>query len=290
MWSKQRKQEQVIWFTRQFYVLNKAGMGFGFSLKTLQKSCTDKKLSVKIRGILKEIERGQPFSKGLACYPDLFDHFYIQMVHVGEQTGKLTEILHELQIYWERRQRFWRDVLRALLYPTVVMVMMLILTFGLCFTVIPKFEQIFASFQAPLPWATRLLFTSVGLFKQYFMWIGLAAALGFWGGKRLLQSWFVQFMQNPAILRVLMLGQFYHISLLYKFFKVLGIALKAGLSLQEAMKMLHKMFEGTPFKQVISLVEYDLKNGRRLADIFNRPQYFPEICQGFFLWQKKPAI
>ncbi len=273
--------KQLIWFTHQFSILNRAGMGFSVSLKLLQRSCTDKKLQIKIGGILQEVERGQSFSNALACYPELCDAFYVEMIKVGEETGCLTEVLSELQHYWERQYHFKQESMRALLYPTLVMIMMVVLTLGLCITVIPKFQHIFASFHAPLPWITGFLFNSVDFFKHYFLFILVAAGGGGWLGRQFVKPYIFLILQDPRILKIPVLGAFFQARLLFKFYRVLAIALKAGLSLQKSIELMRRMFKSTPLKSLIPLLEYDLKNGRRLTEVFDREIYFPPMCQGF---------
>lgn len=283
MWYKSRHIKQLLWFTGQLNILLNAGMGFTASLKILIKSCDDKKMTAKIQSISRDIECGRSFSEALARQPDYFDLFYIEMIRIGECTGKLTEILSELQKYWTLKQNLQQDLAKALLYPLVVMCLMLVLTAGLCFTVIPKFAVIFASFNTPLPWATRALFQIVSYMSSHILIIIFIFGLIFWLGRYFLTQKTQPWLESVRLFKLPFFGKLYQSQLLFRLFKTLGIALKAGLSMQDSLSLLKKMFKNTPYKKGLLLLEHDLKQGYPLSQIFNRKSYFPEVYQAFIL-------
>lgn len=281
MWSRTKKMKNLLWFTEQFYILNKAGLGFAASLKALQQSCEDKAFRQNIAGILKAIEEGKTFSQGLQKYPQFFDDFYVEMLKAAEATGSISTILLELQQFLRLKNDLWNESMRALTYPCIVMALMVILTMGLCFSVIPQFEAIFQSFHAPLPFITKILFASVNMMRAHSILIVILIALAIFGFKKLFKGKFRHFKKDLRIFKVPLVGPFYHHLLLLRFFKVLGLSLKAGLSMQESMKLLQKMFKPTPFAMAIASIQYDLQAGRRLSDLFKKEAYFPIICQSF---------
>ena len=175
-----------------------------------------------------------------------------------------------------------QSLARAFTYPCLVLTVMIVLTLGLCFSIIPRFQSLFASFHAPLPFVTRVLFASVDFLQSHFLLLLIAFGIFGWGG--------IKFWRNHlrhACLRagwtfqIPIAGRFYQSVLLARFFKVLGIAIQAGLSLQESLSLLHNLFEGSPFAAALNVMKYELKQGRSLEEIFDQQFYFPEVCIGF---------
>lgn len=283
MWSRSNKIKTVLWFTEQLYTLHSSGIGFGTSLQMLQQTCSNSALRLKIKGLVHAVQQGKPLSQGLRQYPELFDPFYIEMIKTGEETGKLPEIFKELQSFWQLKEKVRDDLLQALTYPIVVMTIMILLVAGLCFSVIPQFEQIFKSFNAPLPWPTQILFAGVHFIKAHFILLLVLSLFAIGLIIKTSQKSLLLIKKNPFVFKLPLFGKFYHALLLLWFFKVLGITLRAGLSMQASVKMLQQIFKNTPLLMPIALIQYDLQKGEKLSDIFAKGTYFPAFCQSFIL-------
>lgn len=282
MWFRQNKIKNLIWFTEQFHTLTQAGLSFAMSLEILRKTTPNPHFAKMIAEISKSLEKGMSFSTALSKHPELFDIFYIEMVRIGEYTGKLQIVLQELCKYWQARLELWQALMRALTYPLFVMGVMLLLTFTLCFSIVPRFQMIFASFNAPLPWITECLFTLITLMREHFMIITLVLGVLGW----MFYQWGYQQLKRYCakavwIFKIPVMGVLYHEALLFRFFKTLGIAIQAGLSMQESLQLMRKMFTKTPMQRAISIMMYDLKQGRSLSMLFASKIYFKEICTGF---------
>ncbi len=279
MWFKQ--QEKLLWFTAQFHLLYVSGIGFSQALNMLEQTTPDKSLQHVIVGLQHIIAQGKSLSVGLMRYPKFFPAFYIEMVKVGEETGKLIDVLDTLYHFYLRKQQLQQDLIRALSYPAIVMTLMLLLTLGMCFMVVPRFAIIFANFHTPLPFITRILFESVHLLSDYWVVFFAVLLVIIFSMRYLVKKYLSRLKQSPWILQIPLLGKFYQQVLLLQLCQVLALALQAGLSLQESFKLSERMFQCTPFSLIISFMLYDLKQGRKLSEIFAREQYFPIILPSF---------
>ena len=279
MFSKKRKQS--LWFTEQFQQLHQSGLGFSDSLQLLEKSCPDPHFAKVIHAVLRSVKKGRAFSQSLKPHPDYFSETYLAMIMVGEQSGNLDQVLNELGAYLSLQLRVYQSMIQALTYPCLILMLMLGMILFLLWFVIPQFEAIFAQFKAPLPWLTEGLFSIVHHLKIFVLCLMLA----FFGSfvflrNRLLQYW-KQFKKTTRLFRCPGIGRYYHDWLLMFLFKTLSLSLKSGLSLQQALLLLPKLFGMTPFSQLISLLQQDLRAGQPLEKIFDKKEYFPEICNAY---------
>src|SRR5215813_4885478 len=98
------------------------------------------------------------------------------MVASGEKGGLLAEILARLATYLENTARLRKKVKSALMYPTVVTVVAIVITTFLLVKVVPVFGDIYSGFGAKLPGPTLFLITVSGFVQHYLLLFIVAGA------------------------------------------------------------------------------------------------------------------
>ena len=147
---------------QQFYqllgILLDSGLGVLDCLSVLQEQLKGKELSRILSQLQRDLEGGNSLSEAMANQPQRFSAFERQSIRMGEQTGKMGEVLSRISVFYEQRIRLRRKVVQALSYPVaVVLVAILVLGFMIAF-VVPMFEDVFARFDAALPPLTQAIF------------------------------------------------------------------------------------------------------------------------------------
>src|SRR6266478_4378165 len=147
----------LVIFTRQLATMIDAGLAMVQSLQALAEQSTNKVMRDVIRDICTRVEGGDSFSEALQKHPKAFSRLYVCMVAAGEKGGLLAEILARLAVYLENAARLRKKVKSAMMYPTVVTIVAIVITIFLLIKVVPVFGEIFQSFQAELPAPTQYL-------------------------------------------------------------------------------------------------------------------------------------
>ena len=173
----------ILLFTRQMYALTKAGLPIIQGLTRLASSTPNRVLGEIILEVIDDLESGRDLAGALARHPRTFSTLYINMVHVGEESGRLEEAFWRLFQYLEREKTTIDRVKAALRYPTLVLVAVAVAIGVLTVMVIPAFAKVFSSFDMDLPWATRAIL-SISEFMAAW-WPAVLAVLfaGFIGAK-----------------------------------------------------------------------------------------------------------
>ena len=104
--------------------------------------------------LTKSIETGTPLSSSLKSSHH-FDTLYIELVASGEVSGHLGEVLQRIAHYREKAERLKAKVIKAMIYPCMVIVVAFVVSYLMLTLVIPQFEVMFSSFGSELPWFTR---------------------------------------------------------------------------------------------------------------------------------------
>src|SRR5690606_2379009 len=129
------------------------------------------------RDIKNTVEQGSTFSDALRRHPKVFDELFTNLVQAGEVGGILDTILNRLAQYIEKRQKLARQVRGALVYPSVVIVIMIVVMTVLLTWVIPAFENMFAEFGAKdaLPALTKLV---IAMSRGFVTWLPVILLVG----------------------------------------------------------------------------------------------------------------
>src|SRR6185503_4458074 len=175
--------QDLVVFTRQLATMLDAGLAMVQSLQALAEQTTNKVMRDVIKDVCSRVESGDSFSEALQKHPKAFSRLYVCMVAAGEKGGLLAEILSRIAIYQENAARLRKKVKSAMMYPTVVTVVAILITIFLLVKVVPVFGEIFSSFGAKLPTPTLFLIQLSNIVKKYFLLFAPA-------GGALVYAWF----------------------------------------------------------------------------------------------------
>lgn len=158
------KDKDILTFIKQMGSLIKAGMPLVDALSIASKRGSSKVLVSVIGSINVSVQEGASFTEACRKYPDVFDEILLCNLKTSEKSGDLHLALMEYQRYLTQRLDFQSTLKKALAYP-VFLVITLIVVLGFLFAfVVPSFSELFASFNAELPLATRLVLSVADAF------------------------------------------------------------------------------------------------------------------------------
>lgn len=241
-WWKQLFEEKVRsidvqLFSRQMYTLLKAGVPIMRGLAGLQESSINKSFARVLKDVRESLDAGRELSASLRRHPEVFSLFYINMVRVGETTGRLEEIFLRLFDHLEFERDMRQRVKTALRYPSFVMIAMAVAIGVINYFVIPAFARVYAGFKAELPWMTKFLIASSNFTVQYW-WLIL---LGMGGAVVAFLAWVRtpkgRYLWDRAKLRMPIFGKIVLKATLARFARSFALASKSGVPIVQAMNV-----------------------------------------------------
>ncbi len=165
------KSKDVVVFTRQFATMIEAGLPLVQCLDILSRQATHKEFASIIARVKIDVESGESFAEALRKHPRVFDNFYANMVEAGETGGILDTILARLAGYMEKARALKGKVKSALVYPTAIIGIAVVVIIFLMTFVIPVFAEMFEGFGGILPAPTRLVMQMSDLTKKYVIYL-----------------------------------------------------------------------------------------------------------------------
>ena len=143
MRAKRLTYSQVEFLCEQLAMILGSGMSVSEGLGLLCADSDDRVLVSACNEISSEVDRGEPLSQAMRS-SGRFPEYAVDMVALGEMSGKLEDVLRGLAEYYEERDEIRRMLRSAVLHPMVLLLMMTVVIIVLVVMVIPMFGDIFS--------------------------------------------------------------------------------------------------------------------------------------------------
>lgn len=142
--------------TRQLATLVQAGLPLDEALAALAEGA-GRRLRPLALALRARVMEGAPLSVAMAEFPDHFDALYQATVSAGERSGRLDAALLRLADHLEQRDATRHQLVVALAYPALLVVVAVVVVAGLMAYVVPELVAVFVRQGQALPWPTRAL-------------------------------------------------------------------------------------------------------------------------------------
>ena len=172
MFGRRIKMTELVLFSRQMATMIESGIPLVNALDILIEQIETRAFRSVVAVTKKDVSAGMSFHDALARHPRAFSPLFVNMVKAGESSGALDDIMERLATYLEKSDSLRRKVRSALIYPSVVASMAVLITGVMMLFVIPVFKTMYADFDAALPLPTQILILiSDGLVKFAYLWV-----------------------------------------------------------------------------------------------------------------------
>lgn len=277
--SNEMKYKDLVFFLTQLSTYIKSGIPLTESLVMIENQTKDKKKKDLYKRIVYELNTGANFSEALARQGNVFPKLLINMLKTSELTGNLTESLDDMAAYYKTADSNRKQVISALTYPSVVLVISIaVLTFLLIF-IIPKFQNIFDQLGSNLPGITLFLINMSTFLQNNVIKIVLAIFAGIIIIVMLYRHvkkfrYCVQWvaMHIPVIKDVLIDNE------VVMFTKTFSSLIRHDVFITDSIEMLGKITNNEIYKDIIKEAVTNLSAGAGLSPAFENKWAFPRVA------------
>ena len=228
-------------FSIELLSLLDAGLNLVEAMQTLTEKETAGERQQVLSGMLAAINRGEPFSKAVASFPQHFSPLYVATIKASERTGNVKEALSRYIAYQEEFDRVRKKVVSASIYPAILMLVGALVLGFLMFYVVPRFAAVYEDMAGTLPFFSQLVLgfgSFVGkhgffLFSVFILGVGLSA----WGISR--PQVRAGLMQR--VWRFPALGERMKTYQLARLYRTAGMLMRAGIPAVRALEMVEDL-------------------------------------------------
>ncbi|KGJ94309.1 type II secretion system F family protein [Colwellia psychrerythraea] len=256
--------EELIVFCRQMYALMRSGVPILRAINGMVESANSTALKKALADIGKQLEGGYTFSSALNSHPKIFDHLFISLVHVGENTGQLDQAFLKLTTYLERELDTRKRIKAALRYPSMVLIAISAAMVILNIFVIPTFADMFSRLGAELPFATRFIIASSNLFINYWHYMLFGIFIIIVTIRESLKTKKGRYQWDRRKIKIPIIGSIIERSILARFSHSFAIVLKAGVPMTTGLTLVAEAVDNSYMQEKISAMRQGIESGESL--------------------------
>ncbi|WP_321283233.1 type II secretion system F family protein [uncultured Vibrio sp.] len=276
--SHRVKGKDITVFTRQISTMLITGVPLVQALKLVSNNHKKAEMKSILMSVTRAVEAGTPMSKAMRTASTHFDALYTDLISTGELSGNLAEVFERLATYREKSEELRAKVIKALIYPAMVMLVALGVSYLMLTQVIPEFEKMFSGFGADLPWFTRQVLDLSAWMQNWGSFIAMGA-LSLVISARILvkRSDSFRLMMDRAILRIPVLGAVLSKAAIAKFSRTLATSFSAGIPILTSLKTTSKTSGNLHYQLAVEEVYRDTAAGMPMYVAMRNCDVFPEL-------------
>ncbi|SEQ11044.1 type IV pilus assembly protein PilC [Virgibacillus subterraneus] len=263
--NKRVKNKDFVIFLRQYATLIHAGISISEATKTMSRQTDNYALRQALTAIDKHLDQGQALSKAVERHPKVFPSLLVNMIRAGEASGKLDDILNQMADYYEKEYRNKQKVVSALLYPSVVGVITLLLSMFLLVFIVPQFVGMFNSFGEEIPAYTQFILNLSDKVVA-FWWVLIAlAVLGIAIYKYLLKNDAFVYRVDKVKMKFPFLGVLAHKGVLVRMTQTLSTLVNSSVPILQSVEITEKVVGNRVIQDVLKQSRKSMEVGESIT-------------------------
>jgi MSHA biogenesis protein MshG len=259
------KLDELVILCRQLHTLLKAGVPILRGFNSLVETTRNPTLASALQAVSGDLQSGRELNVALARFPEIFSPLFISLVRVGENTGRLDEAFLQLAGYLELEKETRDRVKNATRYPIIVLGAIVLAMVIINIWVIPAFATAFAKFNAELPWATRILLAVSDFTVKWWPAMFLGAVAAVFAARLWVKTERGEYVWSRYTLKMPLVGDILMKATLGRFARSLGVALKSGVPLVQALTVIAGVVNNAFVSERILSMRDGIQSGDSIA-------------------------
>lgn len=263
-------------FYLDFYYLLESGLDVSSSLQLIHSESTrgnKNKIDKLLLKVISKISDGEPLSKAMNFSKE-FSTFETQSVLIGEETGRLPIVMKALSVYFEKRIKLKRQLIKVLTYPAFLLVSTALALIFMLNNVVPMFAQIFKQFNKNLPPFTQAVINASFWLQNnlleiltIILIIGISLFI-------LLKKPKYRIYYQSAIIRIPVFGPILKKVYLARLFSSLSMLFGSKVPLITSLNQTALMIDYLPLEELLKKAILKLEEGKELSKSLGENNFF----------------
>jgi len=269
--------EKFLIFNQQFVTLIRAGLPILKGLDLLAERLTDPKLGPYIKAVRDEVHSGTLLSEAFR-QQGVFPKIYVTSVMAGEKSGSLTEVLDRYISYQKISQAVKKKVLVSLLYPSVLILLVIVLMVFLVTYVVPTFATLYTSMQARLPALTVFLISIGTAARSYILAFAGALVAGIAGFRWWSRRESARNRLDRIKMKLPVAGEIWLKYQVAQLSRILSTLLTGGIPLVQSLETAADSLSTPVMKQAVEAAGKMVREGQPLSQSLRNSKMFPPLA------------
>lgn len=274
------KIDEIALFCRQLSVMINSGLEITGAIEILKESTKSAKLKEILETTHHNLLQGISLSDSLKKYPKTFPPFFINMIKIGEISGKMGIVLTRLADYYEKDDKTKRKVKSAFAYPIFLIAMSIVVVLIMALYVMPIFKDVFDSLDAELPLITRIVISATDFIKDNFLYILLGVIILVVLIFVLLRTKTVKVLFDKYKLLIKPFKDVFSTLITSRFSNGFSILISSSVPIVEAMETMRHLLDNKYVEKQMEVAVKEVERGKSIAKSIETINVFPPmLCE-----------
>jgi len=270
-------RKDLIEFSTSMAVMLRSGVSVIRSLDELHEDLDNRAFKKVIGQLIENIEEGDSLNGAMAKFPKVFPRLYVSAIEIGENTGRLDTIFADLVRHLKRIDDLLRDTRKALIYPSFVMVAMLLAAFVFLVMVFPPLLKMLTEFNVPLPTITKVVMVASNTLQYHWptvLGVVVAMIVLFFLARKYQKT---KYGMDWCELHVPVVKKLFIQIHMAFFMRYLALLLSAGVDILRGLDLCTQSVNNLVLKEVLADCRRQILEGDALSDTFKRSRVIPNM-------------
>lgn len=272
--------KDIVIMSRQISTLFESQVSALKAFNLLAANTPNKRLVEILEEVAEDIKSGVSISGSLAKHKEVFSDFYVNMVKSGEESGKLTQTFSYLADYLDRQYQLNSKTKNALIYPSFVIGVFIIVMALMFAFIVPKLGAIIQESSMEIPMFTRLIMKISDIVVDYGIFMLIALII--------FATYFVRFSRTPngklyidrTKITMPLFNKIYSKLYLSRIADNMDTMLSSGIPIVRAIELTSAVVGNKIYEGILNSVAEDVKSGSSLSEAFSKHPEVPSIMSG----------
>lgn len=269
--------EKFLIFNQQFITLFKAGLPILKCLDLLADRLTDARLGPYVKNIRDDVRKGSLLSEAFTKQ-GIFPAIYTTSILAGEKSGALAEVLERYVQYQRLALGIRKKILLSLMYPSVLLVLVVLLMVFLVTFVVPRFASLYGASNTKLPLPTQILI-AVGQSAQSYLLTGTIIVIaGIVGLRAFLRTENGKAWSDRVKMRMPIVSEIWTKYQVAQLARLISTLLTGGIPLVQGLETSSQSIGSPLIRGALSKAQKLVKEGQTLSGSLASTGLFPPLA------------
>ena len=271
-------RRELITFCFHLEQLSRAGVPIIESLTDLRDSLENPRFREVLAGLIESVEGGKTLSQAMSEHPQVFDGVFISLVKAGEESGNLTEVLHNLCETLKWQDELAAQTKKLVMYPAFMGTVVILVTLFMMLYLVPKMVGFIKNMGQELPLHTQILIATSNFFVNYwYIAIGLPIIAASAIAVAVKTNPRARYRFDAAKLSFPWLGEILTKIILSRFAGVFAMMYASGISILDSIRTTQGIVGNVVIQEGLQRVEEMIGEGQNVTVAFQNAGLFPPL-------------
>ena len=262
------KTHQKITFAKNLGLMMKAGLPMIRAFSVMGKQSKSKTFKKLLSNLEMDISHGKTLSESLGKRPEVFSRLFVSMIKAGEESGNVSGSLGIVSSQMEKSYLLAKKVRGALIYPTVIILVMIVIAILLLIFMVPTLTATFEGLGVELPLSTRILIHSSNFLVGHTLAVLVGIMLLVFSAILFLRTRIGRHLVDNVSVRIPVIGGMIKEFESARATRTLSSLLTSGVEIIVALDVTIDVLQNHLYKDVLRKVRMAVEKGEPMSAVF----------------------